>query len=104
MHTCPNCQQRGLSTIAVIFMIHDERISCEKCGSSFTIPKNRRSLVIGLEYAFLLASVALSIQVRSLLPSGILLVLIAVARSFILPKMAVEHKRTLNRLRKYRRK
>jgi len=85
-------------------MIHDERISCTECGSSFTIPKSRRSLVIGLEYVMLLGSVALSIQMRSLLPTGLLLVLLAVVRYFILPKMMIEHKRTLNRLRKFRRK
>lgn len=102
MHTCPNCQQRGLSTIGVIFMIHDERISCNKCGTSFTIPKSRKSLVVGIEYVLLLASVALSIKLKSLWPCGVLLLALALARAYVLPKMAVKHTRVLNRLRKYR--
>lgn len=84
-------------------MIHDERISCTQCGTSFTIPKSRKSLIVGIEYVLILAAVALSIAVRSIWPIGALLVVLAAVRAYILPKMAIEHKRVLNRLRKYRR-
>lgn len=104
MQKCPTCSQRGLSVVGVIFMIHDERVTCEKCGTSFTIPKSRKSLVIGLEYTFILMSVAASLMVKNMAPLGVVLILIAIARYFVLPQMAVEHKREINRLRKYRRK
>ncbi len=84
-------------------MIHDERVVCRECGTVFTIPKSRKSLVIGIEYTLLLASVALSLFLKTLLPCGILLVALAIVRAVLLPKMAVEHKLSLNRLRKYRR-
>ncbi len=100
--TCPNCKQRGLSSIGVIFIIHDERVCCDKCGTCFTVPKSRKSLVVGIEYVLLLASVAWSIHVRSMWPIGALLVALAAVRAYLLPKMAVEHKRVLNRFRKYR--
>ncbi len=104
MHTCPNCLQRGLSSLGVIFMIHDERVVCKHCGTGFTVPKARKSLVIGIEYVLLLASVAISLKLRTLWPSGLLLLGLAFARALILPRIAVKHKRVLNRLRKYRRK
>jgi len=94
MHTCPNCQQRGLSSIGVIFMIHDERVVCKHCGTGFTIPKSRKSLVIGIEYVLLLASVALSIKLRSLWPSAVLLVCLAVVRAIILLGSGRHHKPT----------
>jgi len=103
MIVCSNCQKRGLSLVGVIFMIHDERVVCSECGTAFTIPKSRKSLVIGIEYVLLLGSIALSLSLKTLLPSGVLLLVLAITRSVLLPKMAVEHKLTLNRLKKYRR-
>lgn len=85
-------------------MIHDERVVCRDCGTAYTIPKSRKSLVIGIEYVLLLASVALSLKLHSLWPSAVLLICLAIARAIIFPKIAVKHKRVLNRLRKYRRK
>ena len=75
MQKCPTCSQRGLSILGVIFMIHDERVTCEKCGTSFTIPKSRKSLVIGLEYTFILVSVAASLMIKNMAPLGVVLLL-----------------------------
>ncbi len=104
MLRCPSCQQRGLGLFGVIFMVHDERVVCHHCGTAFTIPKSRKSLIVGLEYLLLLASVVISIKLRSLWPSATLLIVLAVVRALLIPGMAVEKKRELNRLRKYRRK
>ena len=103
MHRCPNCQQKGLSSIGVIFMVHDERVVCRECGTAFVLPKSKKNAIVGSEYTLLLLSVALSIYLKSLWPTGGLLIVFAVVRAIIVPKMATPQKKVINRLRKYRR-
>lgn len=102
MHRCPNCNERGLSSIGVVFMVHDERVVCQQCGTAFTLPKSKKNAIVGAEYTLLLLSVALSIYLKSLWPTGGLLLVFAIVRAIIVPKMAVAQKTVINRLRKYR--
>ena len=105
MHRCPNCKERGLSTIGVIFMVHDERVIWQECGTAFVVPKSKKNTIIGTEYTLLLLSVALSIYLKTLWPTGGLLIVFAIVRAMVIPKIAIPQKqKAINRLRRYRRK
>ncbi len=83
-------------------MVHDECIVCRECAITFTISKSGKSLIIGIEYCLILAAVGMAITLKTIWPCLVIFVLIAVMRLLVLPKMAIEKKRELNRLRKYR--
>ena len=86
----------------MIFMVHDERVVCRECGTAFMVPKSKKNAIVGLEYTLLLLSVAASLYVKSLWPTGGLLVVFAIVRAIIVPKVASPHTKVINRLRKYR--
>lgn len=104
MQTCPKCNERGLSSVHIVFMVHDERIRCSKCGVCLVIPKAKKNVIVGIEYTLLLLSVAASIYFQTLIISVFVILFLAILRAIMLPNMAVAAtKRPLNRLRKYRR-
>ena len=84
-------------------MVHDERVVCRQCGTAFVLPKSKKNAIVGFEYTLLLLSVALSIYLQSLWPTGGLLLVFAVVRAIIVPKLATPQQKVINRLRKYRR-